>query len=158
MTYCSTYPTRTTLGERYRRDRYLSGEQSTYSEVAIEIIEDAKFQEKYNYIFDLYNQERTLFKNLLDTLPLTDQKARNAINEISKWKFNNILLEITDEATIIFKLRVRESETLYLKIFLADEDFRNDSYFAYYDGDECQINGVGSFTQIISDLRLLGIN
>ena len=93
---------------------------------------------------------------MLDQLPGAGTRIERTIDRISTWDFSRISLEITGDENAVFKIFLSPQRTLYLGLNL-NEEGNNDSYFAYYEQDGCKHSGIGSFTDIVSDLATLKI-
>lgn len=128
----------------------------TYSSVNWERVSTDRL-EKYQTLLQKFNDEKALFPDLLAQLPAAEARIMQTITTISAWDFSNASLEITGDGNALFKIRLDSPKTLYMGINLREEDTNRDTYFAYYEEDRCERNGVGAFADIVIDLATLKI-
>jgi hypothetical protein len=151
--HCQTQPGYIT---KIREIHESKASRHTYSAVNVEYVSTDRF-EKYRSLLRNYDDEKSLFVDMLSQLPSADPRIKETINTISTWDFANASLEITGDFNAVFKIHLESPKTLYIGINLAEEDRNKDAYFAYYEFDRCERNGVGAFTDIVADLATLKI-
>lgn len=122
----------------------------TYSTAKVEYVTTDQL-EKYQSLLKEFDVEKKLFPELFTEIPAAEDQIKRRINAIITWNFSKASLEVTGDGNAVFKILLTDRNTLYLGLNL-NEEADNDSYFAFYDHDTCKRNGVGSFTDVVSDL------
>jgi len=146
--HCQTLPGHNAkIREMYGSNHY----NCTYSAVRVEEVSTDRY-EKYQTLLQYFEDEKRLFSKLLSELPGAEARITAMISTISKWGYANASFEINQDGNAVFKIRLDSRRTVYIGVNLKEDDKNRDAYFAYYEYDRCERNGVGGFIDIVADL------
>ncbi len=87
---------------------------------------------------------------------IAEKKVNKAIDAISKLEYEKISLELTPNGEIFFSISFSNNVIkFYIVLHLDSKKSEEESFFTHFVGDDCIDNGIGSFKNVIADIKTI---
>lgn len=142
--------------ESYLNDKIqLMSSAQTINDVIVNL-EDGN-EIKIRELLKLYTKEFTNYSHYIKGFEtVANEKVNKAIVAINKLEYETISLELTPDCSIVFRISFNNNvQKFYIALHFNGEKSEEESFFTYFVGDDCINNGMGSFDNVIADIKTI---